>query len=39
LLGWALLGEDIGPSILIAGALVAIGIILINRPAPTAAKG
>ncbi len=32
-LGWALLGEAIGPSILGALALVALGLVLINRPA------
>lgn len=32
-LGWALLGEEVGPSILFAGSLVAVGIVLINRPA------
>ncbi|MCF1709710.1 DMT family transporter [Tabrizicola sp. J26] len=31
LLGWILLGEPIGPGILGAAALVAVGIILINR--------
>ena len=31
-LGWALLDEDVGYSILIAGGLVALGIVLINRP-------
>jgi len=31
-LGWALLGEEIRPSILIALALVAVGIVLVNRP-------
>lgn len=34
LLGWLLLGEEVGASILISGALVAIGLVLINRPAP-----
>lgn len=32
-LGWLLLGEQVGPAILGAAALVAAGIILINRPA------
>lgn len=32
LFGWAILGEDIGPPILISLALVATGLILINRP-------
>lgn len=32
-LGWLILGEHVGPSILGAAALVAVGIILINRPA------
>lgn len=31
-LGWLMLGEHVGPSILGAGSLVAGGIILINRP-------
>lgn len=34
LLGWLLLDEHINPSILISGELVAIGILLINRPRP-----
>lgn len=33
-LGWLLLGETIGPSILGALALVVLGLILINRPPP-----
>jgi len=33
LLGWLLLGEQVGPSIFGALALVAVGIVLINRPA------
>lgn len=32
--GWALLGEPVGPALLIALALVCAGLILINRPAP-----
>jgi drug/metabolite transporter (DMT)-like permease len=32
-LGWLLLGEPIGPEILGAAGLVAVGIVLINRPA------
>ncbi|TCO70472.1 DMT family transporter [Rhodovulum euryhalinum] len=32
-LGWALLGEHVGPSVLGALVLVAAGIVLINRPA------
>lgn len=32
-LGWALLGEPVGPSVLGALVLVAAGIVLINRPA------
>lgn len=32
LLGWALLGEELRWSILIALALVAVGIVLVNRP-------
>lgn len=39
LLGWALLGEEIGISILIAGGLVAVGIVLINRPPPARPTG
>ncbi len=31
-LGWALLGERVGPTILVSLALVAGGIVLINRP-------
>ncbi len=31
-LGWLLLGEDVGPSLIAALILVAIGILLINRP-------
>jgi drug/metabolite transporter (DMT)-like permease len=34
LLGWLILGEHVGPSILIAAAMVTLGIILINRPPP-----
>ena len=30
-LGWALLGEEVGPSVLTSLALVALGLILINR--------
>jgi drug/metabolite transporter (DMT)-like permease len=32
LLGGLLLGETVGPAILVAAALVAVGIVLINRP-------
>jgi len=32
-LGWALLGERVGPAILCALALVCVGLVLINRPA------
>ena len=32
LLGWLMLGEEIGPAIILALALVAAGIVLINRP-------
>ena len=32
LLGWALLGEPVGPMLLVAGALVAAGLVLINWP-------
>jgi len=32
LLGWALLGEAVGVSILFSGALVAVGLALISRP-------
>lgn len=39
-LGWLLLGEPIGPGILGAAALVAVGIVLINRrPAPAGRIG
>ncbi|MGJ8622161.1 MAG: DMT family transporter [Yoonia sp.] len=31
-LGWLLLGEEVGPSLIIALVLVALGILLINRP-------
>ncbi|WP_099823859.1 DMT family transporter [Oceaniglobus indicus] len=31
-LGWALLGEQVGPSLVLAAALVAGGLLLINRP-------
>lgn len=31
-LGWLLLGEEIGPSLIAALVLVALGILLINRP-------
>lgn len=31
-LGWLLLGEDVGPSLIAALLLVALGILLINRP-------
>jgi drug/metabolite transporter (DMT)-like permease len=33
-LGWLILGEPIGPGILIALVLVCAGLVLINRPAP-----
>lgn len=33
-LGWAFLGESLTPSVLGAAALVAAGIVLINRPVP-----
>ncbi len=36
-LGWALLGEEVGPSLIGALALVALGLVLINRPARSAA--
>ncbi len=36
-LGWGLLGEEVGPSILVAGALVVAGLVLVNRPARPAA--
>ena len=32
-LGWLMLGEEIGMSLLFAGLLVAVGLILINKPA------
>ncbi len=31
-LGWLMLGEDVGPSLIAALVLVAVGIVLINRP-------
>ncbi|MFN3936303.1 MAG: DMT family transporter [Gemmobacter sp.] len=31
-LGWALLGEPVGPVLLVAGALVAAGLVMVNRP-------
>lgn len=34
LLGWMLLGEEVGAGILVALALVCAGLVLINRPAP-----
>ena len=36
-LGWGLLGEEVGPPILIAAALVVAGLILVNRPVRTPA--
>lgn len=43
LFGWLLLAEPVGPAVLGAGALVALGIWLINRPAsggrPAAGRG
>ena len=32
LLGWLILGEEIGPVIVVALVLVAAGIVMINRP-------
>ncbi|GAB5446568.1 DMT family transporter [Gymnodinialimonas sp.] len=32
-MGWLVLGEEVGPGILIALALVCVGLVLINRPA------
>lgn len=32
-LGWFVLGEDVGPGILVALVLVCVGLVLINRPA------
>lgn len=32
-LGWLMLGEEVGPSLILALVLVALGILLINRPA------
>lgn len=32
-LGWGLLGEEVGPSLLVAAGLVVAGLILVNRPA------
>ena len=37
LLGWGLLGERVGPTLLVAAALVVAGLILLHRPAPRAA--
>jgi drug/metabolite transporter (DMT)-like permease len=36
-LGWLLLGEPVGPGILVALVLVCVGLVLINRPAPKSA--
>jgi drug/metabolite transporter (DMT)-like permease len=36
-LGWLLLGEPVGPGILVALVLVCAGLVLINRPAPKSA--
>jgi drug/metabolite transporter (DMT)-like permease len=33
-LGWLMLGEPVGPGILVALVLVCAGLVLINRPAP-----
>lgn len=38
-LGWLLLNEAVGPRIFGSAALVAVGILLINRPVPPAAPG
>jgi drug/metabolite transporter (DMT)-like permease len=38
-LGWLLLNEAVGPRIFGSAALVAVGILLINRPPPAAAPG
>ncbi|MFM2356542.1 MAG: hypothetical protein RLZZ528_2278 [Pseudomonadota bacterium] len=35
-LGWLLLGESVGPPLIAALVLVAVGIVLINRPRPPA---
>jgi drug/metabolite transporter (DMT)-like permease len=32
LLGWLLLGEEVGPSLLVSLVLVTVGIVMINRP-------
>lgn len=37
LFGWAILGEDLGLRLVLAGALVAVGIVLVNRRAAPAA--
>lgn len=37
-LGWAVMGEHVGPALVVSALLVATGIILINRP-PRAAAG
>jgi drug/metabolite transporter (DMT)-like permease len=37
-LGWYFLDEAVGPRILVALALVCVGLVLVNRPAPGAAQ-
>jgi drug/metabolite transporter (DMT)-like permease len=38
--GWAILGEEVGPGLLLAMVLVAAGIVLVNRrPPPPASRG
>jgi drug/metabolite transporter (DMT)-like permease len=37
-LGWLILGEPVGPGILVALVLVCAGLVLINRPAPKSAE-
>lgn len=38
-LGWLILGEHVGPLLVAAVALVALGIVLINRPARASGRG
>ena len=38
-LGWLILGEHVGPATLAAAALVAVGIVLINRPVSPSRTG
>ncbi|MDG4648484.1 DMT family transporter [Roseibacterium sp. SDUM158017] len=38
-LGWLMLGEPVGPDLVVALVLVCAGLILVNRPSPRAADG